>query len=396
MNSKTIITFIFAAAILAGNSFCALLDSGELNNSASPFSDEYYAAQALVCATDASCSTTTAPTSTTTASTLRMVVVGTAGRAWYSDDASTWVPASIHNDLNNTYTSVVWDGTHFVTVGGNTNTGVQIAAYSADGITWTESAFATNCTAPGALTQVIAGTGILVAVGDAGGGGNPCVMYSADNGQSWTQGSGAGAGLSYTGVTFDGTNFIALQTPGTNAPVYTSTDGMTFSANAAPFTFGANPMLPGSLTRINGSSAVLWTGTEGSAGNGLNSAISTDGGANWTATANAVFQGNTSSETPFSGVDNGSRLTVVGANCRVDYTDNLTNPSWQHGTSMNGCSTTDWLGVVHDGTRFVAAGSDSGSMMGVIAVSNTGSGSDWTITTLPQSSSPVNAIALRP
>lgn len=314
------------------------------------------------------------------------VAVGDQGKSYTSSDGRTWT-AQTGAGSTITFNAIAWNGSRFFAAGGNT--APQAVIYSsADGITWTN--VFTSGTGTGATTfnDIAFTSGKLIAVGQINL--STALIRTSSDGATWSTGSGATANVMR--IAGDGTNFMAVQQPGSGTVgAYKSSDGITFTAVNQPFATIGKPSIAGDL--IFASSRFIFAGSDDStsATPPSRSSFTTDLGATtWTAdSTNKIFAGNAAGEYARALAYNGTRLEAVGDNCRVDFTTNLTTLSWSStALTMSGCSAINWKGMIWDGSKFVAVGSS-----GKFAASATGASTDWTYTTL--GSSNVNAIAVR-
>jgi hypothetical protein len=114
---------------------------------------------------------------------------------------------------------------------------------SADaGKTWTATALSLPGVLVSAIVQLPAGR-LVIGLRDGAGGlrgknNSGAIYYSDDDGAHWTMATGAGS-AAVAGLAFNGTNeLVALTTNGTTAAVFSSADGITFTAGT-PYTAGA-------------------------------------------------------------------------------------------------------------------------------------------------------------
>ncbi len=319
------------------------------------------------------------------AQTKTYIAVGASGTVLRSTDGVTWTAQTFPNTL--LVNAVTWTGQRFVAVGQGTTApvGNARAYHSTDGRTWTE--LVTPCASgaqAGNLTAVTTNGTRVVAVG-ATGASAPCAVFSDDHGLTWASASVPGGGGDFQGAAFANSNFI---TQGPSLTPHRSPTGATFTANGgtplnAVGTFSTLAYLP-TLDRL------IVTGT----GNGkaVQAAHSSDGGATFGANQD-IFGGNGSNQYVRAMAASSTRVVAVGdvniTQCRLDFTENFTTFAWQSPEIfMGGCTSTQFNGIIHDGTRFIAVGAS-----GRMATSATGSANDWTITT-PGGAANLNGIAI--
>lgn len=114
---------------------------------------------------------------------------------------------------NGTFVIVYEDGT------------TNAIATSPDGLTWTERV--TPAGTGGSWQDVTFGNGRFVSVGWSGN-----VMYSTDNGQTWTQ-SSAASNTDWNSVTYGSGLFVAVADTGTGNRVMTSPDGIIWTSRVS-------------------------------------------------------------------------------------------------------------------------------------------------------------------
>lgn len=160
---------------------------------------------------------------------------------------------------------VVFTGDAFIVVG--TATAPVTVLTSPDGITWTRRTVEIG----GIFNAVAYGDGRAVAVGTTSGASIAAV--STDNGQTW-DGGPTGIGLYLDGVTWTGSEFVAVggTGPNGNAVIATSPDGETWTGGPLSFASDLKDIISVGTTRV----AVGWTGAI---------LYSLDGG-DWTAAPN--------------------------------------------------------------------------------------------------------------
>ena len=105
-----------------------------------------------------------------------------------STDGITWSGHSGAPLNGNYFNGVTWNGTKFCAVGSDISTStLPKVMVSTDGVTWTQktSALAAGSFYPLAIAS--ASDGVMVACGVDGSFNNPRIMYSTDNGETWTE-----------------------------------------------------------------------------------------------------------------------------------------------------------------------------------------------------------------
>lgn len=142
----------------------------------------------------------------------KYVIVGP-NVAAYSADGKTWTQATVSA---RSWREVVYTGTQFVAI---SLTGQ--AMYSTDAVTWTETT--SGIPSSGSYYGLAYGNGTLVAV-DIGGG----VIYSTDDGLNWTSTTPPEANA-WRGVSFGAGAFYATAGGGTNRTMW-SLDGINWNA----------------------------------------------------------------------------------------------------------------------------------------------------------------------
>jgi hypothetical protein len=151
------------------------------------------------------------------------VVVGVGPTIATSDDGSIWT-IRYSEDFNQYLYDVASDGSLLVATGGDWDTSAtSIVMYSADnGLSWTTDTFESPL-GYGWLNDVTYGNGWFVAVHDDGS------AYSSD-GTGWVGSLGAADYYSLVGVTWDGTQYVAVGSAGV---VTTSPDAVNWSVQTS-------------------------------------------------------------------------------------------------------------------------------------------------------------------
>jgi hypothetical protein len=207
--------------------------------------------------------------------------------------------------------SVLHDGTNFVAA----NAVAGAMQYSANGTAWSTSATATVA-APGstALQTCMTWASSLGTVGrfclGAGATAAGTVYTSDDRGVTWTARTSGLAAINVFHVCWTGQKYIA--TSSTANTIYTSTDGITWVAQAMPFATAAATAGFGSIIS-DGNGKVLWVGAVNT-GNSL--VVSLDHGATWSI---KILYDATGAVIPFAAATNSvanytnGRFIVLGA-----------------------------------------------------------------------------------
>ena len=257
------------------------------------------------------------------------------------DDGINWEEYSCPTLPNDAYQAICYGNGKFVAVGGN-----QIST-SPDGITWTQS---THPSTGGNFRTICYGNGKFV-VGANAINGVPAetkfnIMTSPD-GITWTghsyrtDGGALGINKPVASICYDGSKFAAMtgDTSSVTGSVWTSTNGINWTAGDSPFASSWNTMCYGNGTFV----AVAWSGTH-------RLMTSTDG-LNW------VLQTIPNSQ-DWNSVCYGAGLFVAvaygGATPRV-----MTSPdgiTWTPRTIPT--NSKQWYSLCFTGKRFVATSTD--------------------------------------
>jgi len=329
----------------------------------------------------------------------RIVIGGNAGTILSSLDGLTWTTGSIGDSTFN-ITALAYSGRNFVAVGMTSGSSICRIYYSANASAWVQASIPSiNCTSSVGLLDVTTGGNTMLAVGTASGTA-PIILRSIDHGVTWSAGSCASCGNPVTPVIYDGTYFILSAIDANSNPVtFRSTDGSSFSISGSPFS--TNAAKQNRVTRFINISGVgvIAAGSSNGATEFTQSSISLNHSTSWTMDsgipATGLFQASSAPLSLARGLAySGTRLVAVGDNCRIAFTNSPASLSWTNPPTITGCTAgTVWRGLIYDGSKFVATGTNAGGQ-GQIAVSPTGSGTDWTITT--PGTGPLTGIALSP
>ncbi len=320
-----------------------------------------------------------------------------------------WKTGNVSPTENPQLNAIVWSGRHFVAVGGPQGMSEIIGGgylrpvgtvlanecliyFSANGNDWTRATFPV-CTNP--LLDVAYGNGRLVAVGDYDTGMEATyALVSSDHGRTWNRFPSAGYSA-YHKIVFDGNYFIAVDEDAFPT-VYRSADGETWETAPVAHPFGGfTAHVVSALYVMPGSSQVILAGSDGSLPTPVNSArslYSTNAMTSVSENSTAVFGGSTV-QVPLVLLAGGSRLVALGADCKMDYTDQPAGLAWS-GTlhSIAGCESGVTIRDAAYGAGFyIAVGVDSGGQ-GTVSLSQTGLPDDWKGEIL--SSHPINAIVV--
>ena len=263
--------------------------------------------------------------------------------AAYSTDGVTWTQDSPSGSSGQTWASVAYGGGKFVAV---STTGHIMT--STDGITWT---LQTNPTIT-SLRGIAYGGGLFVAVGYNGSSSTSNVLTSPD-GVTWTARTSTEPFLWFA-VTYGGGKFVAAAAlsggaSGTTATMYSS-DGITWSNSG---TFSAAMASISSIAYGGG----VYVATAYAAGGASSIEYSTDGAA-WTAATTP------SSPAIWSSVTYGAGVFVAVANNTAGGTtvsnDIVTSTDGINWTTMSspGSVIRNWTGVTYGNSMFVAVASD--------------------------------------
>ncbi|MCB1173253.1 MAG: hypothetical protein KDK39_06800 [Leptospiraceae bacterium] len=333
----------------------------------------------------------TTSSNATSETTVRLITVGPAGKTYTSTDRLTWTTGTITPAVD--FYSILYTGTRWIATGGFSDGTTCDIYHSTDAQTWSQASHPA-CT--GFLTDVANGGGKLVAVGRSNAG-TPQAMVSNDDGLSWTTLATAGT-YRYDFVVYTGSTFMAANNAQTAAlsNTYTSDGSATFAITTAPQSAAKENTV--SMLYMVGSQIVhVATDPCCFPPTAVRSVYSINNGSTWTLNAVDIFGGNTANEYPRAIIADSATaptvLVAVGDACRVDRTAVIGTLSWSGSLTMNGCSSVNWTGLVHDGTKYVAVG-NVGGVTASVAVSATGNATDWVITSL--GSNLVNRLGMRP
>jgi hypothetical protein len=324
---------------------------------------------------------------------VRYVAAGNGGTVFTSSDGLSWQTTTLDASVN--FNNAVWTGSRWVLVGGSAS---QCAVFiSSDGINWNAATTPTCTRQLMAVAGNVEGTRV-VAVGVPNPT-NPVALASVDGGVTWNFLTTVGT-YQYSGIVFANNQFIAFNDPDflARAQAYFS-DGVTnFSATLSDPKTGAKENGFGAAITVGDRVIVGLTDNCCSPPVAMHSVSTTDNGTSpWTLNTTNIFGGNTTNLYPRAFAVDGTATTLVavGDSCLVDRTTDIANLNWTGAqTAMTGCSGVNWSGLIHDGGKFVATGTDAGSIAHV-AVSSTGNAGDWTIATISAGIA-VNHVALRP
>src|SRR6266853_5726282 len=226
--------------------------------------------------------------------------------------------------------AVIWAGTHFVAVGGNSGGGSILT--SPDGITWTPRASGTS----NGLQGVTWSGTQFVAVGANG------TILTSPDGITWpSRGSGT-VNLLY-GVAWSGADYVAVGFYGT---ILTSPDGITWTSRSSNSSM--NDVLQ----------AVTWSGSQFVAVGRGGVVLTSPDGITWTPRSSALGTIGYVNSIIWSG----TQFVVVGtftASCCSG--EILTSPDGINWTSHTSGTSDDLLGVVWSGTQYVAVGGSGNS-----------------------------------
>ena len=256
-------------------------------------------------------------------------------KAMYSDDGVNWtLSSSLPQGGNSRNVDLTWSAVAYgnnIWVGvTDTTTGVnpQVMFSTNNGVTWSLNATYTLAI----WSSVIFADGKFVAVGGEGGSGQAQVMYSTD-GINWTMGVVPEA-TAWSSVTYGAGKFVAVAREGTNRVMY-STDGITWTGASAA---AASPW--DAVTYGDGKFVAV-------ARTGDNQVMYSTNGINWTASSAPDAFGTWKSVTYANGTF--IALSDNGVNPVMYSSDGI---NWARGTAPTGA----WLGVVYGSDRFVAVG----------------------------------------
>lgn len=274
-------------------------------------------------------------------------------KVWYAASALVlWRPITIPSGSTLLF-SVAYGNSTFVASG--TPTGVNNTAFatSSDGITWTARSGGANSKT---YNHLAFGNGVFVALCSA----STDALYSTD-GISWS--TAAGINKTIKSVCFANGTFVAISGSGTQtARAFTSTDGATWTARTTP-----NVDISWRyIAYANG----VYCGI-GDDGGGTPYVMTSSDGTTWTLTDET--------STGLPNVHAGSSSRFVGVKVRDSYYS-TNGTSWTKVTNAFPSRYTAQM-VVHDGTRFIAFGTYSGSgpLLPLVYVSS--DGSSWSAVT---------------
>ena len=247
-----------------------------------------------------------------------------------------WSSASFDsNGNNNQWQSVAYGNGKYVALGliGN----AYLAANSTDGINWTSY----NTIPYTSYSQLAYGNGAFVAVG------NGKIVYSTDEGESWSEASVASNW--WKGVTYGDGKFVAVAEDGTNR-VATSSDGINWSETSAP---GNHMWL-----------AVTYGGGKYVAVSQMGDVMYSSDGTNWSTTSAAE-------SAVWNSVAYGNGKFVAVAGLKIMYSTDGIN--WFSGNNTVGY----WLDITFGDGRFVAVSNVQDSSYPAVAGYST-DGDTWT------------------
>lgn len=228
----------------------------------------------------------------------------------YSDNnAVTWNFYQNVSSLPYSNYGLIWNGTYFVSVGGVA--GPQIAAISADGITWKRSIPTNNDTT--FLSCIAARPPIMVAAGS----GTNTICLSRDNGITWTQ-STTGISVMTTvanAVAWNGNIWVAVG-QGTNS-IATSPDGVTWTGRTTTAIFSTAGFDILWIDKLK-----LWIAV----GTGTNAIATSPDGVNWTSRV-LVATGSFSTGAYRIGW-NGNQILVLGNGTNNSLALSTNGTSW--------------------------------------------------------------------
>ncbi len=225
------------------------------------------------------------------------------------------------------FSGVIWSGTQFVAVGGNSGGGSVLT--SPDGITWTSR---TAGTSSGLQGVTWSGTQ-FVAVGANG------TILTSPDAITWTSRVSGTMNLLY-GVAWSGAEFVAVGFYGT---ILTSLDGITWTSRFSNSSM--NDVLQ----------AVVWSGTQYVVAGRGGVILTSPDGITWTPRSSAIGTIGYVNSIIWSG----AQFVVVGtytASCCIG--EILTSPDGITWTSHTSGTSDSLLGVAWSGTQYVAVGGD--------------------------------------
>jgi hypothetical protein len=153
-----------------------------------------------------------------------VVVASPSSIAAYSSDGITWTQTSMPSSQR--WGAVAYGGGKFVAIAGRDNPSSSVAAYSLDGITWTQ----TSMPSSSRWQSVTYGNGKFVAIAFG-----TTAAYSED-GITWTQSSplhSSASFIAWSSVTYGDGKFVAVAPNAAIFSVY-STDGITWTQAVYP------------------------------------------------------------------------------------------------------------------------------------------------------------------
>ncbi|HYS58534.1 MAG TPA: hypothetical protein VEM34_10385 [Burkholderiales bacterium] len=228
------------------------------------------------------------------------------------------------------FSGVIWSGTQFVAVGGNSGGGSILT--SPDGITWTSR---TAGTSSGLQGVTWSGTQ-FVAVGANG------IILTSPDAITWTSRVSGTINLLY-GVAWSGAEFVAVGFYGT---ILTSPDGITWTSRFSNSSM--NDVLQ----------AVVWSGTQYVVAGRDGVILTSPDGITWTPRSSAIGTIGYVNSIIWSG----AQFVVAGtytASCCIG--EILTSPDGITWTSHTSGTSDGLLGVAWSGTQFVAVGGSGNS-----------------------------------
>jgi hypothetical protein len=257
-------------------------------------------------------------------------------------NAANWT--QVKRDPGGTYRAVCYGSGLFVAVGD-----AGLISTSSDGSSWTNRTSGTSYN----LYDVTYGGGLYVAVGYHG------IILTSSNGSSWTTREPyTSAGLSFTSVAYNGTDLYVAG--GVSGRLATSPDAITWTDRNSGLDIQLSDMAYGNGKFI-------------AAGSSGKIPYSSDG-INWT---NKSVTGVNN----YSAIYAGGIFMVGGQNGRVYTSANGT--TW---TKQSSGTTNYFMGITHNGSKFIASGNSDGYTCSMALVSNAG-GTSWVRDKTPDYSS---------
>lgn len=300
------------------------------------------------------------------------------GSAYISSNGAEWTRITVVSDTTKRMMAAVWTGARWVVVGGDATT-CQIFT-SPDAQNWTAAAGAA-CSALLRSVAVNADGSRLVAVGNVFAG-SAVILASQDGGLSWSPLTSPST-LALGGVVFANGQFMAFQDPAGSSflNAYTSDGTGNFIGIGFPPQGGAKQNTFGAAFAL-GLRIIHAADDPCCSPSAMRSVTTLDnGGSAWTLNSTNIFGGNTLSIFPRAFAFNPAapRLLAVGDSCLVDSTSDPSTLAWSGVQNvMAGCSGVSWKGLVFDGAKFVAAGTNA-SVQAQFALSATGNPADWIV-----------------